>query len=149
MQRVSSLLLTTLLAAGCTSYRPTAPLPAPATTVRVTFLSPRDVVARTPGGDSVVLYAVREMSGSIVRAQLDTRLDSLRVRLGAARNASRGISGIPEGAIVTVPREPFVRVEQKSVDPVKTLKVVALVAGIVVLAGVLLIAVAASEGPMY
>ena len=149
MQRVPSLLLATLLAAGCTSYRPTAPLPAPATTVRISFLSPRDVVARTPSGDSMMLSGVRELSGSVVRAQLDTRLDSLRVRLGSARNASGGISGIPDGAIVAVPREPFVRVEQKSVDPVKTFKLVALVAGVVVLAAVLLIAVAAGEGGVY
>ena len=121
-------LLIALLAAGCTSYRPTAPLPAPATTVRVTFLSPRDVVARGAAGDSMVLTGVRELTGSVVRAQLDTRTDSLRIRLGSVRGPSGAISGIPDGAIATVPREVFVRVEQRSFDPRKTMKVVGYVA---------------------
>lgn len=138
-------LFATLLAAACTSYRPTAPLPAPATTVRVSFLSPRDVVARSAAGDSILLAGVRELTGSVVRAQLDTRMDSLRVRIGSARNASGAIPGIPEGAIATVPRETFVRVEQKSIDPVKTFRVVALAAGVVLLVGLLAIGLALED----
>ena len=121
-------LLIAVVAAGCSSYRPTAPLPAPATTVRVSFPSPRDVVARTTTGDSMVLAGVRELSGRIVRAQLDTRMDSLTIRLGSACGAAGGISGIPEGAVATIPRDLFVRVEQRSIDPWKTLKVVGYVA---------------------
>ena len=139
------LLVASLLIAGCSSYRPSAPLPAPATTVRVSFLTPRDVVARTPAGDSVLLTKVRQLSGSIVRAQLDTRTDVVRIRLGSARDSSGAIVGIPEGAIATVPRETFVRVEQKALDPVKTLRLVALVAGVVVLITALAIGMALDD----
>lgn len=143
--RFVAILAFVLIGAGCSSYRPSAPLPAPATTVRVSFLSPRDVVARTPAGDSMMLVGVRQLNGSIVRAQLDTRMDVVRVRLGSARDSSGAIEGIPDGAIVSVPREPFVRVEQKSIDPVKTFRVVALVAGAVVLIGVLALGLALGE----
>ena len=139
------LLLAVLIIAGCSSYRPTAPLPAQATTVRVSFIAPRDVVARSAAGDSILLAGVRELTGSVVRAQLDTRMDSLRIRLGSARNEEGAIAGVPEGAIVSVPRVAFVRVEQKSFDPVKTFRVVALVAGVVVLIGVLALGVALGE----
>ena len=103
--------------------------------MRVTFLAPKDLVARTAGGDSVVLSAVRELSGSVVRARLDTRMDSLRVRLGSARDESGVIDGIPEGAIVAVPRTSFVRIDQETLDVANTLKVVVLAAGTVTLLG--------------
>jgi hypothetical protein len=142
----TSILMVALVAlAGCTSYRPIAPLPAPATSVRVSFLSPRDLVARGPSGDTLMLTGVRELNGSVVRAQLDTRTDSVRLRLGSARSEGGTIEGIPDGAIVTVPRVAFVRMDQKSFDPVKTFKAVALIAGVVVLIGVLAIGLALEE----
>ena len=122
-----------LATVGCTSWRPTAPLPPPATMVRVSFLSPKDVVARTASGDSVVLPAVRELRGSVVRAQLDTRTDSLRIRLASAR-ASGALPEIPDGAVVTVSREVFTRVDQQAFDAWKTMKLVGYaVAGVLIL----------------
>ena len=127
-----------LVIAGCMSWRPTAPLPAPATTVRVTFLSPRDVIARTPSGDSVVLTSVRELRGSVVRAQLDTRTDSLRIRLGSVRGSGT-LPELPDGAMVTVSREVFTRVDQQSFDAWKTMKLIGYtVAGVAVAVVVLL-----------
>ena len=111
----------------------------------MSFLSPRDIVARTATGDSVVLTGVRQLNGSIVRAQLDTRTDSVRVRLGSARSESGAIEGIPEGAIVSVPRVAFVRVDQKSFDPVKTFKVAGYVAAGVLIIGLLAIGLALDE----
>ncbi len=143
------LLVLVVATSGCMSYRPSAPLPAPATSVRVSFLSPRDVVARSATGDSVVLRNVTELRGSIVRAQLDTRLDSIRIRLGSARGPSGAVSGVVSGAIATVPREVFVRVEQRSLDGGKTLKVIGYVAGAVLLISLLAIGLALEEGPVY
>ena len=137
MLRCLVILVCALLAAGCSSYRPAAPLPAPATPVRVSFLSPRDLVVRTATGDSIVLAGVRELRGSVVRSRLDVRTDSLRVLVESARGASGAFSGIPRGATVLVPRETFVRVEQRSFDVMKTTKVIALAAGAVVLLGVI------------
>ena len=108
---------------GCSSYRPSAPLPPPEATVRVSFLSPRDLIARTATGDSVVLPAVRELHGSVIRAQLDTRMDSVRLRFRSAK-AVGALPSIPEGSTVTVAREVFTRVEQRSFDAWKTLKLV-------------------------
>jgi len=141
------LLVLVIATSGCMSYRPSAPLPAPATSVRVSFVSPRDVVARSTTGDSVVLRNVTELRGSIVRAQLDTRLDSVRIRLGSARGPSGAVSGVSDGALATVPREMFVRVEQRSLDVWKTLKVVGIAALAVVALTMLAVASAVGELP--
>ncbi len=109
-----------LATAGCKSYRPTAPLPQPATQVRVTFATPRNIVAVSPAGDAQLLGNVTELHGSIVRAQLDTRLDSIRIRLGSARAGKESLLQVPDGAIATVPRDVTVRMDQRSVDPWKT-----------------------------
>ena len=127
---------------GCSSYRPTAPLPAPATDVRVSFAAPRDIAVRSPAGDSILLANVRELRGAIVRSQLDTRMDYLRIRLGSAHGASGALSNVPDGAIATVTRDMFVRVEQRSFDPMKTLRVVGYIAGGVLIVSLLAIGLA-------
>ena len=116
-----------LATAGCTSYRPTAPLPQPATNVRVTFATPRNIVAVSPAGEERLLRNVTEVSGSIVRAQLDTRLDSIRIRLGSALAGREPLRSIPDGAIATVPRDVTVRIDQRAVDPWKTAALVAVI----------------------
>src|SRR5688500_18772862 len=127
---------------GCSSYRPTAPLPAPMTEVRVSFAAPRDIAVRSPAGDSILLANVRELRGAVVRSQLDTRMDHLRIRLGSAHGPSGGLSNVPEGAIATIPRDMFVRVEQRSFDPMKTLRVVGYIAGAALLVSLLAIGLA-------
>ena len=132
---------------GCTSYRPSAPLPAPETEVRVSLLSPRDIPVQTPSGERRVLRNVKELRGRVVRAQLDTRVDSIRILLGQARNADGAIPGLARGTVATVPREVFVRVEQKGLDAPKTLRRTAYVVGGVLVAGLLLGALVVGGGP--
>jgi len=130
---------------GCSSYRPSAPLPAPATVVRVSFASPRDISVLNPAGDSVVLANVRELRGAIVRSQLDARMDHLRIRLGSAHGPSGALSDVPGGAIATVPRDMFVRVEQRSFDPMKTLRLIGMIAAGVLLVTALAIGIALED----
>src|SRR5687767_10246511 len=91
-----------LMVAGCRSYRPSAPLPKPATEVRVRFAMPQDVAVTNAAGEVTTLSDVTELHGSIVRAQLDTRLDSIRIRLGSASGESGRLSGVQDGAIATI-----------------------------------------------
>ena len=138
-----------LASLGCTSYRTSAPLPAPETEVRVSFVSPRDITAQMPTGEPTVLRNVMELRGKVIRAQLDTRVDSIRILLGQARGPTGPVPGVVSGTVATVPREMFVRVEQRQLDAPKTLRRTAYVIGAVLVAGLALLALAlgaASEG---
>jgi hypothetical protein len=72
-------------------------------------------------------------------------MDHLRIRLGSARGPSGALSNVPAGAIATVPRDMFVRVEQYSFDPMKTLRLVGVIAAGVLLVTVLAIGLAVDD----
>ena len=132
--------LLVLVSTGCMSYRPSAPLPAPETQVRVSFALPRDVRVQTPTGESAMLRNVTELRGTVIRAQLDTRLDSVRVMLGTARGREGAIPGVAAGTLAIVPRGVETRVDQRSIDVVKTAGVALAVLAVVTVAVITVIA---------
>ena len=65
VRAVALLAIAILSAAGCSAYRPLSRPPLPRDEVRLSFLSPRNLVGRTEGGTLVRLNAVTELRGSI------------------------------------------------------------------------------------
>jgi hypothetical protein len=127
-----------LAAVGCSSYRPVELLPGAAEAVRVSFPAPRDIHARTPAGDSMLLTDVREIQGTVISAQRDT----IHLRIASMRGPWGNFNGLPEGTVAAVPRDASVRVEAKAFDSGRTAATSAGAAGIVLIGVVLLSALA-------
>ncbi len=127
-------------AAGCSSYRPIARQTPADTPVRVRFASTRDVVARTPAGDSLLLTNLRELRGAVVSATADT----VHVRIATLRKLPGSHGEAPAGAIAAVPRDALVRIDAKTFDGEKTGGAVLLVAVGVAVGGLLLLLAVAS-----
>ena len=105
------------LAVGCTGYRPLSRAPLPRDEVRMTFLSPRNLVGRTESGRSVPLNSVTEVRGRIAAIAAD----SVRLFLASARGPDGELGGIPTDVIVAIPRDwyPLVQERYTSVKPLK------------------------------
>jgi hypothetical protein len=86
---------------ACSAYRPLSRPPLPRDEVRVSFLSPRNLVGRTEGGTAIRLNAVTELRGSIAAMAPDT----MRLFVSSARGPDGEIGGLSGNVMVAVPRD--------------------------------------------
>ena len=102
---------------GCSAYRPLSRPPLPRDEVRVSFLSPRNLVGRTEGGAAMRLNAVTELRGSIAAMAPDT----MRLFVSSARGPDGEVGGLSGNVMVAVPRDwyPLVQERYTSAKPAK------------------------------
>ena len=105
------------LAIACTGYRPLTRPPLPRDEVRMTFLSPRNLIGRTESGRSVPLNSVTELRGRIAAIAAD----SVRLFVASARGPDGELRGIPADILVAIPRDwyPLVQERHTSAKPLK------------------------------
>lgn len=105
------------LLVACTGYRPLSRAPLPRDEVRMTFLSPRNLVGRTESGRSVPLNSVTEVRGRIAAIAAD----SVRLFVASARGPDGELEGIPSDVMVAIPRDwyPLVQERYTSAKPLK------------------------------
>ena len=105
------------LSIACTAYRPLTRAPLPSDEVRMSFLSPRNLVGRTESGRAVRLDSVTELRGRIAAIAAD----SVRLFVASARGPDGELGGIPSDVMVAIPRDwyPLVQERYTSTKPVK------------------------------
>ena len=111
------LVIAVVYSVGCTGYRPLSRPPLPRDEVRVSFLSPRNLVGQTDGGTSIRLNAVTELRGSIAAMAPDT----MRLFVSSARGPDGDVGGLSGNVMVAVPRDwnPLVQERYTSAKPAK------------------------------
>lgn len=109
VRAVAVLVVAVLSTAGCSAYRPLSRPPLPRDEVRLSFLSPRNLVGRTEGGRSIPLNAVTELRGSIASIAPDT----MRLFVSSARGLNGEVGGIPANVMVAVPRDWYPLVQER------------------------------------
>ena len=105
------------LLTACSAYRPLTRPPLPRDEVRMTFLSPRNLIGRTESGRSVPLNSVTEVRGRIAAIAAD----SVRLFVASARGPDGELRGIPADILVAIPRDwyPLVQERHTSAKPLK------------------------------
>ena len=124
-------LAATLVCVSCASYKPAAAYQHAWTPVRVLFTVPREVMTRSPSGDSTRHADVSELRGSYIRMLAD----SLQVRITNVRLAAGAFDDPPAGSTAWVRLDSTTRFEARGADgsqsrTVGTVLVIAALAGI-------------------
>ena len=121
-----------LLGEACTSYRPVPSIgPAEGQAVRVGFDSPRTVIVRMPGGDSLLLARVVDLTGPVARRAGDT----LVLRVWSARDARLTELHPPPGGTAAVVQGRGVVLTERTHDSRATRRALLAVVGAAVVLG--------------